>query len=267
VRRQLAFYLIAFSAVCAAQSQPASSTPETVYFVGAGVVAPELIPASGLLDEIPHCKKHDGISRILTVVDTQGNPTAPAVLRQGAFELDEVAVGVVAGDRFKPGTFHGKPARIWVAVELHLQACVVKPPKGSDEAPKASLRAQPLQTVSLLPLPPQFINGALASAPVHPPEDGVYRVGGGVAAPIALNSVEAHYTETARKARIMGLCQVRLVVDTNGMPQSPTVIKSLRPDLDDQALKAVLQYRFKPAMRGDVPVPVMIAVEINFRLY
>ena len=73
--------------------------------------------------------------------------------------------------------------------------------------------------------------------------------------------------EAARKARINGVCLVTVIVDANGMPQLPRVIKSLRPDLDDQALKAVLQYRFKPAMRADTPVPVIITVEINFRLY
>jgi TonB family protein len=203
----------------------------------------------------------------LTVVNAQGNPTAPAVLRAGASDLDQVAVGIVAADQFKPGTHDGKPARIWVEVELHLQACAVKPPKGSDEAPRAFLRAQPLQTVTILAPPLSLSAGDLASAPARPPENGVYRAGGGVAAPIALNSVEAHYTAAAKQARIMGLCLIRLIVDANGMPQSPRVVKSLRPDLDDEALKAVQQYRFKPAMRGDVPVPVMITVEINFRLY
>jgi hypothetical protein len=37
--------------------------------------------------------------------------------------------------------------------------------------------------------------------------------------------------------------------------------------LDEKALEAVLKYRFKPAMKGSTPVPVMISVEVNFRLY
>jgi outer membrane biosynthesis protein TonB len=52
------------------------------------------------------------------------------------------------------------------------------------------------------------------------------------------------------------------------MPQHPRVVRGIGYGLDEQALKAVMKYRFKPAMKeGSVPVPVMITVEVNFRLY
>ena len=35
-----------------------------------------------------------------------------------------------------------------------------------------------------------------------------------------------------------------------------------------KAIEAVTKYKFKPAMKKDgTPVPVMITVEVNFRLY
>ena len=37
--------------------------------------------------------------------------------------------------------------------------------------------------------------------------------------------------------------------------------------LDEKAMEAVSQYRFKPAMKDGVPVPVSIQIEIVFRLY
>jgi protein TonB len=38
--------------------------------------------------------------------------------------------------------------------------------------------------------------------------------------------------------------------------------------LDEKALEAVRQYKFRPAMKdGKTPVAVMITVEVNFRLY
>jgi outer membrane biosynthesis protein TonB len=36
--------------------------------------------------------------------------------------------------------------------------------------------------------------------------------------------------------------------------------------LDEKAIEAVSQYRFKPAMKDGVPVPVKITVEVNFHL-
>ena len=54
---------------------------------------------------------------------------------------------------------------------------------------------------------------------------------------------------------------------TRGMPQNPHIVKSL-PGLNDQALEAVRRYRFHPAMKGGkIPVPVMVTIEVNFRLY
>jgi protein TonB len=95
---------------------------------------------------------------------------------------------------------------------------------------------------------------------------GVNRIGSGVTAPIPLNSVEAHYTKEARKARIQGNCYVSVVIDANGMPQNPKVIRSLDPGLDQNALDAVSKYRFKPAMKDGHPVPVMLTIQVSYKI-
>ena len=97
---------------------------------------------------------------------------------------------------------------------------------------------------------------------------GLYRVGGGVSAPVALNDVEAEFSDEARRAKYQGACVIQLIVDAHGNPQNPRVIQPLGMGLDEKALEAVRKYRFKPAMKdGKTPVPVMITVEVNFRLY
>ena len=97
---------------------------------------------------------------------------------------------------------------------------------------------------------------------------GIYRVGGGISAPVALNSVEAEFSDEARRAKYQGVCLIQMVVDAHGMPQDPRVVRPLGMGLDQKALDAVRKYRFKPAMKdGKTPVAVMITVEVNFRLY
>ena len=97
---------------------------------------------------------------------------------------------------------------------------------------------------------------------------GLYRVGGGVSAPQALNSVEAEFSDEARRAKYQGVCLISLIVDAQGNPQSPHVVRALGMGLDEKALEAVKKYKLKPAMKdGKTPVPVMITVEVNFRLY
>jgi TonB family protein len=97
---------------------------------------------------------------------------------------------------------------------------------------------------------------------------GLYRVGGQVSAPVPLNSVEAEFSDEARRSKYQGVCLIYVIVDAQGNPQNPRVVRPLGMGLDEKALEAVRKYKFRPAMKdGKTPVPVGITVEVNFRLY
>jgi periplasmic protein TonB len=97
---------------------------------------------------------------------------------------------------------------------------------------------------------------------------GLYHIGGGVAPPQILHEVDPEFSDEARRAKYQGVCLISIIVDVNGNPQNPRVVRPLGMGLDEKALEAVKQFRFKPAMKdGKTPVPVMITVEVNFRLY
>jgi TonB family protein len=97
---------------------------------------------------------------------------------------------------------------------------------------------------------------------------GLYQVGGRVSMPVVIHRVEAQFSDVARKAKYQGVCIVALIVDTQGNPQNVHVTRSLGMGLDEKAIEAVQQYKFRPAMLdGRTPVPVAITVEIEFRLY
>lgn len=51
--------------------------------------------------------------------------------------------------------------------------------------------------------------------------DGVYRIGNGVSAPILLSSVNAEFTDQARRAKYQGVCTLSVVIDSQGNPQNP----------------------------------------------
>jgi len=96
---------------------------------------------------------------------------------------------------------------------------------------------------------------------------GAYRVGGGVSAPKAIYAPDPEYSEEARKARYQGTVVLWLVVDANGRPQQIRVQRALGMGLDEKAIEAVKQWKFDPARKDGQAVPVMIYVEVNFRLY
>jgi periplasmic protein TonB len=97
---------------------------------------------------------------------------------------------------------------------------------------------------------------------------GLYQIGGGVSAPVPIFTPEAEFSDEARRAKYQGVCLISLIVDAQGNPQDPRVIRALGMGLDEKALEAVRKYKFKPAMKdGRTPVPVRITIEVNFRLY
>lgn len=96
---------------------------------------------------------------------------------------------------------------------------------------------------------------------------GVMSVGGGVSAPIVIHSVEPEFTEEARKASFQGIVAIQLIVDAQGNPQDVRVVHHLGMGLDQKAVAAVEQYRFRPAMYQGHPVAVQMVVEVDFRLH
>jgi len=96
---------------------------------------------------------------------------------------------------------------------------------------------------------------------------GLRRVGGGVSSPEVIFKVEPEFSEEARKAKFMGVVTVNLIVDTKGLPQNVHVVRGVGMGLDQKALEAVRQYRFKPAMENGKPVPVQVNVEVNFQIF
>ena len=96
---------------------------------------------------------------------------------------------------------------------------------------------------------------------------GIYHVGGGVAAPQLLFAPDPEFSDEARRAKFQGVCVVSLVVDAQGNPQRVQVVRHLGMGLDQKALAAVKQYRFKPATLQGKPVPVEVNIEVTFRIY
>jgi TonB family protein len=84
--------------------------------------------------------------------------------------------------------------------------------------------------------------------------------------PVALNSPQPRYTEEARKAKIQGTVTARVLVGADGSVKNVRIVRGLSYGLDEQAIQAAYQIRFRPAMKGGQPVSYWQAVTIDFNL-
>jgi TonB family protein len=92
--------------------------------------------------------------------------------------------------------------------------------------------------------------------------------------PTILHQVKAEFSDAASiQIKESGLthfgaiCILSVDVDTKGKPQDVKVVRPAPYDLNEQAIKAVRKYKFKPALKEGKPVEARIFIEINFQLY
>lgn len=96
--------------------------------------------------------------------------------------------------------------------------------------------------------------------------DDVYRAGPGVTLPKVTEEVRPHYTSDAMHEQVTGRVGVECIVDLDGVPSHIRVVKPLHPSLDNEAVKALEQWRFTPGTKDGKPARIQITVEMTFSM-
>jgi protein TonB len=76
------------------------------------------------------------------------------------------------------------------------------------------------------------------------------------------------YTSQAMRAKIQGTVLLECIVQPDGTVGQVRVLRSLDPTfgLDQEAIKAARNWRFKPGIRRGEPVAVLVTIEMAFTL-
>lgn len=215
--------------------------------VSGGVMAGQIV--SKVNPVYPQEARERGIAGSVVlhaIIDVDGTIKELAVV-SGPPELQKSAIEAVKQWVYKPFLLNGEPQEVDTTITVNYSLGNSAQP-GSDPQPQAN-------------------NSSEDAYQVAGSDGGVYKVGGSVRPPVLLSSVDPQYSEAARKAKLSGNVIVALVVDQNGQPQNVRVLRGLGNDLDEKAVEAVQQYRFKPATRNDEPVPVDLKVAVNFQIF
>ena len=109
------------------------------------------------------------------------------------------------------------------------------------------------------------------SAGVDPQEtkaspDVVQHVGGKIQEPKKLKNVPPVYPEEARKARVQGVVILECTISPEGTVTDVRVLRGI-PLLDQAAIDAVKQWVYTPTLLEGKPVPVIMTVTVNFKLF
>ena len=92
--------------------------------------------------------------------------------------------------------------------------------------------------------------------------------GNGVTMPSVLREVKPSYTAEAMRAKVQGAVMVEAIVREDGRVGPVRIIRSLDRTfgLDEEALKAVKNWRFSPGKRQGKNVAVIVEIELTFTL-
>lgn len=206
-------------------------------------------------------------------------------LRHGQFEIKGRRIYTIFDSNSKPQDFltildryKGKDRE--VAEEILRQASVsieIELPSTTasvDEVAAVMRTVFALPGGSLMEVVPEYWRkyfGELENRPYisSNPAEKLYDLhpGGGVTAPHLTFDPEPEYSDVARKLKYQGTIVLSLVLDPTGTSRNLQITHPLGLGLDERAIDAVKTWKFDPAKKDGVGVPVALSVQVNFRLY
>ena len=84
--------------------------------------------------------------------------------------------------------------------------------------------------------------------------------------PIPLNRPRPNYTEEARMQRVQGVIEASVLVGSDGIVKLVRLQNSLPAGLDEEAVRAAYEMRFRPAVSNGRPIETWVTLEIEFNL-
>ena len=112
------------------------------------------------------------------------------------------------------------------------------------------------------------IGGIISSTPVAVPKVAVQRVriSQGVTQGMVLRRVQPAYPQMAKIARVQGAVVLAAIIGKDGTIQNLHVVSTASPLLNQSAIDAVKQWRYRPYILNGEPVEVDTTVTVNFTL-
>jgi len=179
-------------------------------------------------------------------------------------------------------TLKDRKAARWLATEFHANVVVVGTieelggnynlltellsSSGEEIGPQeAVMIVIPEPEKAFAPFEPYDAESPGQKAPAGAPP--IVRAEAGGSVPSCIYCPAPRYSNAARKVKFMGTVILDVTVAENGRATDIHVMKGVPFGLNEQAIRAVNEWTFKPASSEDKSVPVRVPIEMTFRLY
>jgi TonB family protein len=87
-----------------------------------------------------------------------------------------------------------------------------------------------------------------------------------ITTPRKVKNVPPKYPKGPMRERIQGTVHLECIIETDGITAECVVTRGPDPRLNDEALRCVKEWRFKPLVRRGQPVRAHVEFTVNFRL-
>jgi TonB family protein len=216
------------------------------YQPGNGVITPTL-----LVQKAPQYTqeglraKIEGSVEIEIVVNADGSVGDAHVTKSldSVFGLDAKALDAVRQWRYLPALLNGKSVPCLVSVTVPFK--LTTPTSTVKGDPPSQETAEEFRKGAYLEDTPDLVK------------------------PTLITQATSEYTNEARQRKISGDVELEAIVMPDGSIGKVRITKSLDRTygLDQQAVNSVRKWKFRPGLLNGLPVPVVVAVTIAFRLH
>lgn len=86
----------------------------------------------------------------------------------------------------------------------------------------------------------------------------------GYEGPQLISRSPVNYPAEAARGKIDGVVSLSVTVAPDGSVHNPRILKGLGYGLDEEAIKSVLQWRYKPARKNGQPIESQVTISVGF---
>ncbi len=162
------------------------------------------------------------------------------------------------------GTLSPDPAGIRLTLTVFRRADWLA---GDANAGTTIERMMSLEDALVSWVPMSWRKKAALDTPAPGPNQAVPAGAHGVGVPACIHCPDPNYAEEARSRKCVGTIVLQLIVTTEGNSSDIKILRRLGYGLDEAAVAAVSDWKFRPALDQEGhPVSTIVTIEVSFRL-